>query len=29
MTQTATAATPARKMLGFDAVEMYYDHVYA
>ena len=29
MTQTAAAATPARKMLGFDAVEMYYDHVYA
>ena len=29
MTQTATAATPARKMLGFDNVEMYYDHVYA
>ncbi len=29
MTQTAASAAPARKMLGFDNVEMYYDHVYA
>jgi branched-chain amino acid transport system ATP-binding protein len=33
MTQTATkpevAPTPARKMLSFDNVELYYDHVYA
>ncbi len=29
MTQTATKAVPARKMLSFDNVELYYDHVYA
>ena len=33
MTQTATqpeaAQAPARKMLSFDNVELYYDHVYA
>jgi branched-chain amino acid transport system ATP-binding protein len=29
MTQTATKAEPAKKMLSFDNVELYYDHVYA
>ena len=29
MTQTATKLEPARKMLSFDNVELYYDHVYA
>ena len=29
MTQTAARTEPARKMLGFDNVELYYDHVYA
>ena len=29
MSQTAPKSEPARKMLGFDNVELYYDHVYA
>lgn len=29
MTQTATKLEPAKKMLSFDNVELYYDHVYA
>jgi branched-chain amino acid transport system ATP-binding protein len=29
MTQTAKIPDPARKMLGFDNVELHYDHVYA
>jgi branched-chain amino acid transport system ATP-binding protein len=29
MTQTASQPEPARKMLGFENVELYYDHVYA
>lgn len=29
MTQTATNLEPAKKMLSFDNVELYYDHVYA
>ena len=29
MTQTAAKVEPARKMLSFDNVELYYDHVYA
>ena len=29
MTHTALKAEPARKMLSFDDVELYYDHVYA
>ena len=29
MTQPATNLEPARKMLSFDNVELYYDHVYA
>jgi branched-chain amino acid transport system ATP-binding protein len=29
MSQTATASEPARKMLSFENVELYYDHVYA
>ncbi len=29
MTQTATKPEPARKMLSFENVELYYDHVYA
>ncbi len=29
MSQTATKLEPARKMLSFENVELYYDHVYA
>ena len=29
MTQTAAQAEPAKKMLSFDNVELFYDHVYA
>ena len=29
MNQTASGTEPARKMLSFDNVELYYDHVYA